>query len=70
MAGFTTCESIKVLTQNGECEIELCLGDITRLAKKDKVDVLMVSAFVGKYAELRIRFFVLFILCSHCGNKP
>lgn len=48
MAGFALLDSIKVLTQTGECEIQLCLGDITKLELEDKVDVIMVSAFSGE----------------------
>ena len=47
-SGLVVANSIKVLTQNGECQIDLCLGDITKLKKKDKVDVICVSAFRGK----------------------
>ena len=46
--GLIVANSIKVLTQNGECQIDLCFGDITKLKKEDKVDVLVVSAFRGK----------------------
>ncbi|XP_072040435.1 uncharacterized protein [Amphiura filiformis] len=49
MAGFVLHDSLKVLTQNGECQIDLCFGDITKLRRQDKVDVLMVSAFRGDY---------------------
>ena len=47
MAEFVVHDTLKVLTQNGECCIELCLGDITKLKRKDKVDVIMVSSFRG-----------------------
>ena len=43
--GFLVQDSIKVLTQNGECQIDLCFGDITKLQREDKVDVIVVSAF-------------------------
>nr|XP_054764463.1 uncharacterized protein LOC129271127 [Lytechinus pictus] len=51
--GLIVENSIKVLTQNGVCQIDLCLGDITKLKKKDGVDVLIVSAFRGSYVESR-----------------
>ena len=40
---------IYVMTPNGEREIQLCLGDISKLAKEDSVDVIMISAFPGKF---------------------
>lgn len=46
--GLIVENSIKVLTQNGVCQIDLCLGDITKLKKEDGVDVLVVSAFRGE----------------------
>ena len=49
MAGFVLHDSLKVLTQSGECQIDLCFGDITKLKKEDKVDVLMISAFRGEF---------------------
>lgn len=54
---LVVANSIKVLTQNGECQIDLCLGDITKLKRKDKVDVICVSAFQGKFnlGELCLR---------------
>ena len=51
MAGLIVHDTIKVLTQNGECKIDLCLGDITSLKREEKVDVVMVSAFRGKFAQ-------------------
>nr|XP_054763994.1 uncharacterized protein LOC129270701 isoform X1 [Lytechinus pictus] len=47
---LVVADSIKVLTQNGECQIDMCLGDITKLKRKDKVDVICVSAFANDYA--------------------
>ena len=52
MAGIIVQNSLKVLTQNGECQIDLCIGDITLLDHKDKVDVVVVSAFRGKIVGL------------------
>ncbi|XP_072037364.1 uncharacterized protein [Amphiura filiformis] len=53
MSGFLVQDSIRVLTQNGECQIDLCLGDITKLKRKDKVDVIVVSAFTNDYVPTR-----------------
>ncbi|XP_070564247.1 uncharacterized protein [Ptychodera flava] len=50
MSALYTEDSIKVQTQTGECRIDLCFGDITRLKKEDEVDVLFVSAFPGDYS--------------------
>ncbi|XP_071500390.1 uncharacterized protein [Diadema antillarum] len=50
-AELVVANSFKVLTQNGECQIDLCFGDITKLRKEDEVDVIVVSAFRGNYAE-------------------
>ncbi|XP_071792783.1 uncharacterized protein [Asterias amurensis] len=49
MAGFLVKDTLTVLTQNGECHIQLCLGDITKLQHKDKVDVILISAFQHDY---------------------
>ncbi|KAJ8037270.1 hypothetical protein HOLleu_18049 [Holothuria leucospilota] len=46
-------DTIRVLTQNGECLIEYCLGDICELKVKNKVDVLLVSAFHENYQPVR-----------------
>ncbi|XP_030852601.1 uncharacterized protein LOC100890762 [Strongylocentrotus purpuratus] len=49
-AELIVANSIKVLTQNGECRVDLCLGDITRLPMEDKMDVIVISAFRGDYS--------------------
>ena len=50
MTEFVVKDTIVINTQScGECYIDLCLGDITRLDKKDKVDVICVSVFGSKY---------------------
>ncbi|XP_077977077.1 uncharacterized protein LOC144432686 [Glandiceps talaboti] len=49
MSALYTEDSIRVQTQTGECRIDLCFGDITKLQKKDEVDVLLLSAFPGDY---------------------
>ena len=38
---------IQLWTRNGDCEIQLLSGDITRLPVAQKMDILMVSAFPG-----------------------
>ena len=38
---------IEVDTSHGRCEIQLYFGSVTKLERKDKVDVLVVSAFPG-----------------------
>ncbi|XP_071958782.1 uncharacterized protein [Antedon mediterranea] len=50
VAGFVVHETITVVTQNGNCEIQLCFGDITKLHYQDKVDVILISAFRGDYS--------------------
>ena len=40
---------IQLWTRNGDCEIQLLSGDITRLPVAQKMDILMVSAFPGTY---------------------
>ncbi|XP_071793896.1 uncharacterized protein [Asterias amurensis] len=50
MTEFVVKDTIVINTQScGECYIDLCLGDITRLDKKDKVDVICVSVFGCSY---------------------
>ncbi|XP_065058675.1 uncharacterized protein LOC135686383 isoform X2 [Rhopilema esculentum] len=50
MAALLLKEKIQVETNHGPCEIHLNFGSITKLDKKDKVDVLVVSAFPGDYS--------------------
>lgn len=38
-----------IVTPDGEREIQLCFGDISKLPVEDKVDVIMISAFIGRY---------------------
>ena len=47
MAGLQVHSTIKLQTQDGLREIQLCFGDITKLPVEEKVDVIMVSAFPG-----------------------
>ncbi|XP_071958348.1 uncharacterized protein [Antedon mediterranea] len=49
MAGLIVVDVIHVVTQLGGCDIELCFGDIVKLPVKDKVDVVVASAFRGNY---------------------
>jgi len=43
--------TIEVETEHGLCEIELCFGSVTKL--KEKIDVLIISAFPGDYTPTR-----------------
>ena len=49
MAGILVVDTLPVTTDTGECQIQLCVGDITALPKEDKVDVLVTSAFPGNF---------------------
>ncbi|XP_061166247.1 uncharacterized protein LOC133175136 [Saccostrea echinata] len=49
---ITTQDSITVETSFGEHVIELCYGDITELPVEEKVDIVMVSAFIGDYTPV------------------
>lgn len=44
--------SIQVETEHGLCEIELCFGSVTKL--KEKIDVLIISAFPGTVTSIVI----------------
>ncbi len=48
MADLMLVNKIEVPTSHGLCEIHLNFGSVTKLAKKDKVDVLVISAFPGR----------------------
>jgi hypothetical protein len=48
MAGIVVSDTIKVTSEIGESQIQICIGDIIKLPKEEKVDVLVVSAFPGK----------------------
>lgn len=41
-------DSISVVTSFGEHVVELCYGDITKLPVEEKMDIIMVSAFIGR----------------------
>ena len=41
-------DTISLTTASGVSKIQLCIGDITKLPKEEKVDVLVVSAFPGE----------------------
>ena len=47
MAGLVVTDTLLISGSDGVHEIQLCFGDITELPVKDKVDVVMVSAFPG-----------------------
>ena len=49
MADIRVVDRINVTSEIGECDIHLCVGDITKLQNRDKlkVDVLVISAFPG-----------------------
>jgi hypothetical protein len=49
MAGIVVADTIKVTNDTGESEIQICVGDIIKLPKEEKVDVLVISAFPGNY---------------------
>ncbi|XP_072167951.1 uncharacterized protein [Diadema setosum] len=49
--GLLVKDTLCVRTPGGDCRIELCLGDITKLLNSDKVDVILVSAFGGSYSK-------------------
>ncbi|KAK3093652.1 hypothetical protein FSP39_018503 [Pinctada imbricata] len=53
MAKLETYDTIKLITELGEAEIQLCFGDITTLPVEEKMDILMVSAFPGDYTAIR-----------------
>ena len=42
-------DTLSLTTENGVSKIQLCIGDITKLPREEKVDVLVVSAFPGKF---------------------
>ena len=48
MAGIVVSDTIKVTSEIGESQIQICIGDIIKLSKEEKVDVLVISAFPGK----------------------
>lgn len=48
MAELILKDSIEIDGESGRCNIDLCFGDITKLQKKNRVDVILVSAFPGK----------------------
>ncbi|XP_030847279.1 uncharacterized protein LOC100892549 isoform X2 [Strongylocentrotus purpuratus] len=50
--GLILHDTISVKSQGGDCKIELCFGDITKLKKKDKVDVIFVSSFGNNYDKM------------------
>ena len=47
--GILIADTLIVKSDIGECQIQLCVGDITALPREDAVDVLVISAFPGKF---------------------
>ena len=47
LPGLLVKDCLTVVTPSGECRIELCLGDITKLDHSNKVDVIFISAYGG-----------------------
>lgn len=45
-------DSLLLSTTQGPCEIQLHLGDITKLSVEDKVDLILVSAFPCEFSLL------------------
>ncbi|CAH3154722.1 unnamed protein product, partial [Porites evermanni] len=43
-------DTLSLTTETGVSKIQLCIGDITKLPREEKVDVLVVSAFPGDYS--------------------
>ncbi|XP_077863470.1 uncharacterized protein LOC144347221 [Saccoglossus kowalevskii] len=52
MAGIIVEDTIAVFTESGECKIELCFGDITKLKKEDAVDIMMLPSFNDSQGSL------------------
>ncbi|XP_063961430.1 uncharacterized protein LOC129269133 isoform X1 [Lytechinus pictus] len=50
--GLILHDTISVKTQSGDCSIQLCFGDITKLKQEDKVDVIFVSSFGNNYDKM------------------
>ena len=63
MAGILIADTLKVESDIGECQIQLCVGDITTLPKEDGVDILVISAFPGRLIENTFFHEVTFICC-------
>ncbi|XP_041473233.1 uncharacterized protein LOC121422331 isoform X2 [Lytechinus variegatus] len=50
--GLILYDTISVKSQSGDCNIQLCFGDITKLKQEDKVDVIFVSSFGNNYDKM------------------
>ena len=51
MADILVADTIKVTNEIGESEIQICVGNIIKLPKEEKVDVLVISAFPGRHEQ-------------------
>ena len=47
-------DTLSLTTETGVSKIQLCIGDITKLPREEKVDVLVVSAFPGKFVLINM----------------
>ena len=62
-------DRVYVSTHNGEREIQLCLGDITKLSIDEAVDVIIVSSYPGWCLSRFINicsFFFSYVLLNNC----
>lgn len=66
MVGLLVKDSLLINGSDGVHEIQLCFGDITDLPVKDKVDVVMVSAFPGDHNSICQNLLFSFIAGKMC----
>ena len=60
--------SITITTQFGKSRIELLKGDITDLPLEDKVDIVMTSAFRGRFG-IQVGVKCNMTMICLCGQK-